>query len=147
MGRRGPAPEPTALRVLHGNPSRRPLPLDSPQPRHVMPRRPEMLTGEARAEWDRQAPRLFALGVLTEVDGTVLTMYCQNYKRWLQAEADVERSLTATGRLSRLRTVTAHRYAQAVQQLGDKLGLNPSARTRIFAGDRNEAFADDGVLS
>ena len=113
-----------------------------------MPPRPAMLTGEARAEWDRQAPRLFALGVLTEIDGTVLTMYCQNFKRWLQAESDVERSLTATGRLSRLRTVTAHRYGQAVQQLADKLGLSPSARIRLQHGDRDDDFDDGaGVLS
>ncbi len=146
MGRRGPAPKPTVLRVLEGRVQHRPLPVGEPMPRLVMPRRPAVLTGEARAEWDRQASKLHAMGVLTEVDGSVLTMYCQSWKRWLQAEAAVERSLEATGRLNRLRVLVAHRYASQVLQLAGQLGLTPSARTRMATqggGDEDEV---DGLI-
>ena len=147
LGRRGPAPKPTALRVLEGNPSHRPLPKNEPKPMRAMPRRPALLTGEARLEWERQAPRLFRLGVLTEVDGSVLTLYCQNFKRWLQAEAAVEKTLEATGRLNRMRVLIAHRYGQAVLQLAGQLGLSPSARARMSTVDRDDVDDFAGILS
>lgn len=151
MGRRGPSPRPTALRVLEGSGGRtlahRPLPVGEPMPQRVMPRRPAVLTGEARLEWERQAPRLFRMGVLTEVDGTALTLYCQAYKRWLQAEDGVEKALMATGRLSRLRVLVAHRYAQQLLQLAGHLGLSPAARARITLGDGGVDDDLDGILS
>ena len=39
MGRRGPPPQPTALRELAGNPSHRPLPLGEPKPATEAPPR------------------------------------------------------------------------------------------------------------
>jgi phage terminase small subunit len=86
------------------------------------------------------------MGVLTEVDGGSLAMYCRCYARWLQAESEVQRFLEATGRFDRLRVLVALRYLAAVRQLAGELGLSPAARTRLFvepAGD----LARDGILS
>ncbi len=37
MGQRGPAPKPTALRILEGNPGKRPLNASEPRPRAGRP--------------------------------------------------------------------------------------------------------------
>jgi P27 family predicted phage terminase small subunit len=149
MGRRGPAPRPTHLTLLLGNPGHRVLPVGEPEPAHKMPRRPALLVGEAKAEWDRQAPRLFAMKVLTEVDSAVMALYCVNWSRWVAAEAAVERSLDATGRLNRMRVLVAMKYATALLQAAGSLGLTPSARARIQLGQESEPYEPDseGILS
>src|SRR5688572_9415358 len=52
MGKRGPAPRPTHLRVLDGNPSKRPLNGDEPMPDGA-PTCPTILDKEAKQEWKR----------------------------------------------------------------------------------------------
>src|SRR5688500_3869820 len=73
----GPAPKPTALKILHGNPGKRKLNDQEPQPSvgakppaYIMAR-PALL-----AEWNRHAPRLTRLGLLTEIDDDALAMIC-----------------------------------------------------------------------
>ena len=126
----------------------RALPIGEPEPRHAMPHRPSGLTGEALAEWNRQAPRLFQMRVLTEVDGAVLALYCQSWSRWTAAEASVQRSLEATGRFNRMKVLVAQKYATALLQAAGQLGMTPSARARIQLreSDLDESFSD-GILS
>lgn len=151
MGRRGPAPRPTALRVLEGSGGRtlahRPLPKGEPMPQRMTPRCPASLTGEARAFFQREAPRLFRLGLLTELDDAEFVLLAKSYQRWEQAEAAVERSLEATGRLSRLRVVVAVRYAAQFRQLASDFGMSPAARARLSLDDRDGADDLDGILS
>ena len=69
MGRRGPRPEPVELRILRGNPSRRPIPahlklLPPPEP----PSCPAFLDDYARQEWNHVAPGLHAMPLLTAAD-------------------------------------------------------------------------------
>src|SRR5919108_3560121 len=91
MGRRGPAPTPTALKLLLGNPGKRPLPKGDPRPTPGVPPCPSWLEGEARKEWRRITPELRALGLLTAVDRAALAAYCQSYARWRQAEEVLSR--------------------------------------------------------
>src|SRR3990167_9530086 len=83
----GRKPKPTRLKVLEGNPGKRPLPADEPEPRMLSIECPEMLQGEARVEWERLAPELSALGLLTTVDRAGLVAYCQAWGRLVMAEA------------------------------------------------------------
>ena len=76
MGRRGPAPSPTALRVLKGD---RPYRINAaePQPRDEPPARPGWLSARAAQEWDRVAPDLASMGTAKAVDSTALAAYCE----------------------------------------------------------------------
>ena len=76
MGRRGPAPTPTNLRVLKGD---RPYRINQaePRPRDLPPVPPDWLTPGARAEWDRVAPDLAAMGTAKAVDASALAAYCE----------------------------------------------------------------------
>lgn len=72
MGQRGPAPKPTALKRLQGNPGKRALNESEPRPAATLPRCPSHLQGEARAEWRRVARALHESGLLTQVDRAAL---------------------------------------------------------------------------
>lgn len=76
MGRRGPAPHPTSLRVLKGD---RPYRINAaePMPRDVPPERPGWLSPMARHEWDRIAPDLVKMGTAKALDASALAAYCE----------------------------------------------------------------------
>ena len=149
MGRRGPQPKPTQLRVLEGRVQHRALPPREPQPRIGAPPCPRWLDPAARAEWSlivdewaRSAPKL-----LTRVDGGVLEAYCKARARWIQAEQDIDADLAKPrGRLDRSKVLIAAKYAAQVVVFGDRLGLSPAARTRISLPDEGEEDAA-GILS
>jgi hypothetical protein len=52
MGARGPAPTPTRLRIIEGNPSRRPLPTDEPHYAPGIPQRPRGMSEGAKKAWE-----------------------------------------------------------------------------------------------
>lgn len=85
MGKRGPAPIPTKLKILHGNPGKRPLNEREPQPADGLPACPERLTGAARDEWERLVPILHDMGVGTEADASALELLCETWGRYVEA--------------------------------------------------------------
>lgn len=119
MGRRGPRPKPTALRVLEGNPGKRALPAREPKPTRVsytpMPR---FLGVVAREEWRRVARQLEILGLLTNLDLAALEVYCDTYGRWRAARKARD-----------WRTI--REAAALMRQYAAEFGLTPAARVRI----------------
>ena len=89
MEPRGPAPKPTALKLLEGNPGKQKLNKNEPMPKvpDVIPKPPKRLLPEAKKEWKRLAPAMVALGLLTEVDTSAFAELCQNYAYYLAADA------------------------------------------------------------
>ena len=136
MGRRGPAPKPTRLRIIEGNPSKRPLNRNEPKPEPSRPSCPRWLNVEAKKEWARIVPELSLLGLLTNVDRLTLAGYCQAYARWRQAEEAIEKygmiGKTEGGYVQQLPYVSiAQKSLQLMKNLAAEFGLTPSARTRI----------------
>lgn len=154
--RPGPAPKPPQLRLLEGNPSKRPIPTDTaatrvPPVAPVEPRWAELLPGpdadrarrDARAEWRRVVPVLDRLGLLSAVDRTVLADYCLCWARVLECERALAGGLmlevVKTGRdgASYVDTVrhplstTVTDYRRAMRAYIAELGLSPSARGRL----------------
>ena len=78
---------PTHLRLLRGNPGKRPI---KPEPEPSVPEKPpeppDFLSEDAVNEWWRVAPELHALGLLTVLDIGPLAAYCQTYAHWMAAE-------------------------------------------------------------
>lgn len=153
MGRRGPAPKPTRLKLLEGTYRPDRAARNEPMPDPAIPEPPEDLHPEARAEWDRIVPHLAELGLLSELDRTALAAYCQLYARWWEAERAIREygmvQYTDTGYATQRPEVGVAN--QALKQLKVYLaefGLSPAARTRIDAStappEKRNAFADLG---
>ena len=87
MGKRGPRPMPTHLRLLRGNPQKEPMNKNEPQPviEPAVPAAPPFLTGYAGEEWTRIAKELWQLKLLSRVDMQPLAAYCEAYAIWRNA--------------------------------------------------------------
>lgn len=72
----GRKPRPTHLKLIDGNPGKRPIPEGEIQPEGVV-ERPKWLKGRASKVWDQYAPELVRLKVLTAVDVHVFGTFCQ----------------------------------------------------------------------
>ena len=84
MATRGRKPLPTALKALEGDrgKGRRPLNKDEPTPPQINVECPDWLMPEAQQEWQRLAPALSAMGVLTERELEAFAGCCPAYARW-----------------------------------------------------------------
>lgn len=91
MGKRGTKTEPTALKILKGNPGKRPLPKNEPKPTGDMPDPPSHLDEYALEEWNRVCDGLHAMGVLYGVDMATLAAYCASYSRWRTADEELQK--------------------------------------------------------
>ncbi len=90
MDMRGRRPKPTRLKVLTGNPGKRPLNTNEPLPEPAAPECPPELGPVARQEWDRIVGELAALRLLTELDRAALAVYCGSYAMWAEATDAIE---------------------------------------------------------
>lgn len=82
---KGRKPLPSKLKLLRGNPGKRPINKNEPQPVPSIPEIPPELDEVAAAEWTRVCPELMAIGVLTKLDRSALSAYCQSWSQWLGA--------------------------------------------------------------
>ncbi len=135
MGKRGPAPKPTALRVIEGNRGHRPIAKNEPKPTPILPTRPAWLLPEAKREWSRVVAELAQMGILTLVDRAALAAYCQAYARAVEAERAIRKkglTFTMKGYIQqRPEVAIANRAWQMVRAFASEFGFTPAARTRI----------------
>lgn len=151
MGSRGPAPLPTNIKIMRGNPGHQKLNRNEPKPRPVAPSCPAWLGIEAKREWRRISKELDALGLLTIVDRVAMAGYCQAYSRWRQAEEAIsEHGLTMTvitesGSVERPRpeVAIAQKYLGIVKVFCAEFGLTPSSRGRMTLPEKEDD--DDGL--
>jgi P27 family predicted phage terminase small subunit len=151
----GPPRKPTKLKLLSGNPGKRPLPQNEPEPQAGQVTRPEFLLPEAKREWNRIVPELQRLGLLTIVDRAALAQYCEWWGRWCQAEAilKVNGITYETGRgeiKPRPEVQIAFKASNLCRAYMAEFGLTPAARTRVEVPDgkrRGDDIDDfDGYL-
>jgi P27 family predicted phage terminase small subunit len=134
-----PRPQPTALKVLRGNPGKRrlnhaepihpPLSTDCP---------PELVDPVARAEWDRIAPQLIACGQVMTVDRATLVGYCLKYAQWQALEREgaqhpfIVRSPNGYP-LPNPALCMANKAFNLMLKAAIELGITPSSRSRVMA--------------
>jgi P27 family predicted phage terminase small subunit len=143
----GPPPTPIELRLLRGNPAKRairggfrpPRPPDPPEP-------PEFLSAAERAEWERVAPELWRLGVLTELDISTFAVYCWAAATWatavkalneVAARDPVMHGLLvkgADGPTTNPLIRVARQASETMLEVAAQFGMTPAARARISAG-------------
>jgi len=148
---RGRKPTATALKVIHGNPGKRPLNRHEPRPGVAVPTCPSHLNPSAKAEWRRVARQMAVLGMITELDRAVLASYCQAYGRWVKAE----RRLKDTPMVIKLASgviqqspwlAIANKQVELMHRFAAELGLSPVSRTRVDARPVGQASTFAGLL-
>lgn len=149
MAARGRKPKPTALKILEGNPGKRPLNENEPVPPKGPIKCPSWLLPEAKKEWKRLAPALDAMGILTMTDEKAFAGYCQAYARWKEAEEFITQHgsifKTPSGYVQQVPQVSiAQQNLKIMQSFCAEFGLTPATRVRIIAaGHKEEGGAED----
>jgi P27 family predicted phage terminase small subunit len=139
MGRRGPSPTPTPLKLLRGEtrPSR--VNRAEPQPIDRLPAKPGDLDDAADAVWDHVMAEFGHTGVIKASDTDVLRMYCEAVARYQEASRLLTRSgpLVKGARANEFVKNPLHQVvrdnAMLVRQLAGDLGLTPSSRSGLRA--------------
>lgn len=137
---RGRKPIPTQLKLLSGNPGKRPLNEGEPQPAPLAPSCPPELSQAAKEEWNRLVPELVALGLMTRLDRAALAAYCQAYAIYLDAIQAVQKygqlvkSPNEYPMMSPYLTI-ANRQAEIMIRIASEFGFTPASRSRISAAE------------
>ena len=137
MGRRGPAPTPTALKILRGEtrPSR--INGDEPRPVGELVPIPEDISPEAQAVWRRVLREFGHTGVIRGADGDVMRIYCETVARYEKTSRLLDQSgpLVRGARSGELVKNPLHQIvrdnATLVRSLAGELGLSPAARVGL----------------
>lgn len=149
---RGRKPVPTELKIVRGNPGRRPLPTDEPRPPEGDIQCPSWLKGRARRVWKELAPALADAGLLTVLDVPMLADLCVVRAEFMRAVADVEKrgievestkydrktgaAFYVTEDNPSVRIASdANKRAKAMEV---EFGMSPSSRTRVKAAPKPE---------
>jgi P27 family predicted phage terminase small subunit len=135
MGRRGPAPKPTALRLVDGVRKSR-LNESEPIPSGLLPECPAGVSAPVREIWDYTVRELVTMGTAYAADRDSLLCYCEavvTHRKTcaLLAKSDVLVK-GALGNPVRNPLLAVQRDAASViRAFAQEFGLTPSARTRI----------------
>lgn len=148
---RGRKPKPTKLKLVEGNPGKRPINKREPQPKGP-PRMPRVLSPAARKQWRKIAGKLSAFGVATNVDEEALALLCEAWARWIDAEEHlrkfgvVVKSPKSGFPMPSPYLAICNTAMKQIKDLLVEFGCTPSSRTRLKAAQ--EDWSDpDGVLN
>ena len=152
MGRK---PKPTHLKLVTGNPGRRPLPAVEAQAVPALPSPPPHLSDDAKVEWGRVSDELYKIGLLSGIDRASLAAYCQAYGRWAIAERAIaemgKRDLLTGGLMIKTSNGnaiqnplvgTANKAMSDLVRYAAEFGMTPSARSRIIAAPPGDQETD-----
>lgn len=143
MGQRGPAPKPTELKLIQGNPGKVAAHRlnDALRPKVEIPDCPAYLLPEARKEWHRITPELKKLHIISQLDLATLAAYCQAYATW----ANMQKKLKKLGDDGLIdETPSGYKQISVWMQISNRaadqmhkflceFGMSPASRTRISA--------------
>src|SRR5690242_16133765 len=87
---KGRKPTPSHLKLVKGNPGKRPINKREPQPRRERPSAPAHMSDKARETWGYVSAILDRMGVLREADAIGLEMLCEAYADYLAARAHLK---------------------------------------------------------
>ena len=138
---KGHPPKPTALKIVQNNPGKRAMDIeDEPTPNTGIPDLPPGLSRVARTAWDRLAPLLDGMSVLTQVDGAALERMCESYAEIIRYQDLIDRD-GATYMTTNEHGEMLIKGNPAVAMLGaadrrfksylTEFGLTPAARTKV----------------
>lgn len=157
----GPRPTPNVIRLLHGNPGRRPINDLAPTPKVKSPTCPKHLNKRAREEWRWITKRLMLQQLISEQDKAVIAIYCVAYARWVEAELEVQKTSAIINWIKRdangVQVGTfpmqnpwlgvANQAVRTMHRSLAELGLSPSARSQLISMKKGVGGADPfGIL-
>jgi len=140
MGK-GRKPNPTALKLVTGNPGKRPLNENEPKAKSGIPEMPEWIAPFELAvkNWDHESKILDDMGIMTEADAGVLAVRSFLYSQMVELSRDIKTEgsvLEEEGRDPK-HNPKQKQFESIIKEyrtLGSLLGLDPSSRSKLSVG-------------
>jgi len=149
--------KPTELKVLMGNPGKRPLPENEPKPKPIMDKvePPAFLNDHAIKTWERLFPVLKSINLITEADIESFTILCQSYGIWVECETSLKNGRTDEytnkggnkNEIEHPLSKIAQKAFERYKSLCTEFGLTPASRSRIQVTGQEEADEMEQLLS
>jgi len=131
-------PTPTALKVLRGNPGRRPLNAREPEPPALAEAVPRELTGRvARREWRRTIAPAIRIGMITAADRALAMHYCVLFDTWTMQIAEAAKSpdVQIYGKnnfaMPNVSRTNANKTLLLLTKVESQLGFTPTTRPKV----------------
>lgn len=137
--RAGRKPKPTILRLVAGNPGKRPINANEPIAPKGIPDCPEgLLDGEARKEWERILPQLQGMGLLSPVDRAAIVAYCLIWADFVDSTENIRKfgkviKAPSGYAIPNPYVSIARQAREDLRKYASEFGLTPSSRTRLHA--------------
>jgi P27 family predicted phage terminase small subunit len=131
--KRGVKPKPTAIKLFEGDIHKERHNAREPQPEAVSPPPPDWMSDAEKEVWNRTAPDLYRMGVLSTVDLPALEAYCSCYVKWREAKekATIGVVQTPSGYIQQNPLISVElRYLNTMRLLMTEFGMTPSSRVR-----------------
>lgn len=150
----GRPPKPAALKLVAGNPGKRALNKQEPDPEYLADLTPpDWLDDRAKAVWNELAPALKRAKLLTEVDVQALAMGCVSIAQYRFAVSrtgdqlvksktvvdDEGKAVEAGEHINPWAFIQSMAFKQA-DKLFQQFGMTPAARTRIAVQPQGDLF-------
>lgn len=138
--------QPAALKLLHGrgngtDSGGRKVPA-APGFKRTAPGKPDWLTDEASAEWDRVLPELMRLGITKEIDSPGLAAYCEAVSTFRSATVLLEaQGLTVKWGKGSIAhpAIAIQRHASAdMRAWASRFGLTPADEQKLKAAEPDD---------
>lgn len=154
----GRPPKPAALKLVSGNPGKRAINKQEPDPDYLNDlMAPDWLPTSAKLVWDEVAPKLRRAMLLTEVDVQMLAMGCVSIAHYRKAvakagdalvkckvvEDDEGRPVETGEHVNPWLIVQSMSFKQA-SAIFQQFGMSPAARTRIAVQPQGDLFGNQG---
>ncbi len=133
----GNRPKPTILKLIQGNPGKRPLNESEPEPPKGIPEMPAYLEAFpiAVSEWEREVKILDDMGIMTIADSGILATRCYMAAQIQAISKEIKKKgrtiKTMMGRKTNPLVTQLTKYITEYRQIGNLLGLDPSGRSKI----------------
>lgn len=149
---KGRKPTPSHLKLVKGNPGRRPMNEHEPKPARSRPSAPAHVSEKARETWGYVSGLLDRMGILTEIDAVALEVLCEAYADFLAARAVLKAFGSNYYETVNEAGSVMHRVHPAVAEVKDadrrirawlaEFGMTPSARSRVKVNGENDEGQD-----
>lgn len=148
MGKRGPAPAPTELKLFRGERNQDRINRHEPKPRPTQLELPEGAADEVRAVFEDTTAELDAMGLAYRCDSAALHCYAEAVVIHRHASAVLAKSPVLVkglhGNMVRNPALQIQRDSAAtVRAFAQEFGLTPSARSSIRAKENDNGEEDN----
>jgi phage terminase small subunit len=156
LGKRGPAPKPTAIKVLQGNPGGRPLNKAEPRPEVTIPEPPVFLDDYAKQIWSELGYELYVVKCMTNIFWPDFMVLCSAISRFKKASEILKdgwnnkiplrnKSGEVVGEYEQQKPEVAilHKAGDEIVRVSAKFGMSPSDISGIsVSGNLRDELTD-----